>query len=70
MKKIDKLMNALYMISIAVFLIGAIFKIQHYPYGRLIYTIGIIAYIVISSLEISRLRKIIAKSKKDDIKVD
>lgn len=70
MKVTIKLMNNLLMISMAVILIGMIFKIQHYPYGGLISTIGFFAYIIISTYVISRLKKIIADFKKEDEKVN
>jgi len=55
----NKQMDILLGISAAMVVIGALFKIQHYPYGNLILNIGIIANIAISGIEIRRLRQII-----------
>ncbi len=55
----NKQMDILLGISAAMIVIGALFKIQHYPYGNLILNIGIIANIAISGIEIRRLRQII-----------
>jgi hypothetical protein len=55
----NKLMNTLFGISCVMGIIGALFKIQHYPYGNLMFTLGIISYLVFSVAEIQRLRQII-----------
>jgi len=55
----NRLMTILVNISLAVFVMGGIFQIQHWPYGKLISTIGVLSYLVISQIEIKRLRKII-----------
>jgi hypothetical protein len=57
-------------ISLTVCVIGIIFTIQHYPHGKLLSIIGVSGYMVSSTLEISRLRKIIINSKIDDVKID
>jgi hypothetical protein len=58
-KTSDKLMNILIGISSGMILVGSFFKIQHYPYGQLIFSCGIISYIIISAVEIQRLKQII-----------
>jgi len=55
----NKLMDILLGISSTIVVIGAIFKIQHYPYGDSILTLGLLASILISGIEIRRLRQII-----------
>ncbi|PTN08090.1 GldL-related protein [Mangrovibacterium marinum] len=57
----DKLMGLLLNSSAALILIGAFFKLQHYPYGTLLLDIGFIAALITASCEISRLKKIIRK---------
>jgi len=57
--QIDKLMNVLIAISALLILIGAILKIQHAQYGTQILWIGFMASFVFSSIEISRLKRII-----------
>ena len=61
MKKnqMDKLMNVLIAVSALIILIGAILKIQHAQYGTQILWIGFMASFILSSIEISRLKKII-----------
>jgi hypothetical protein len=60
-KQIEKLMSVLLVISAFLILIGAFFKLLHYPNGNLILWIGFVASFVLSSFEISRLKKIIKK---------
>jgi hypothetical protein len=55
----NKQMDILLGISAVMIIIGAIFKIQHYPYGNLIFNIGFMANIAFSGIEIRRLRQII-----------
>lgn len=57
--QIGKLMNGLLGVSAFLILAGALFKLEHYPYGNLIFWIGIITSLGLSSIEISRLKKII-----------
>ncbi|MGE5446979.1 MAG: GldL-related protein [Bacteroidales bacterium] len=61
-EKLNKLMNSLLLISTMAILVGALIKLQHYPYGNLIFWLGIWTNFVFSSYEINRLKKIIAKS--------
>ncbi|HKJ42339.1 MAG TPA: hypothetical protein VKA27_09590 [Sunxiuqinia sp.] len=58
-KQTDKLMQIVLISTGLLILLGAIFKLQHYPYGDSIIWIGIWATIFLSSYEIKRLRKII-----------
>lgn len=60
---LNKLMNGLLMLSALAILIGALFKIQHYPYGNQLLWGGFMAQFVFSSIEMSRLNKIIKKLK-------
>jgi len=62
-EKMNKVMKVLIMASMAAILVGAIFQLQHYPHGSLIFWCGIWSNFIFSSFEISRLREIIAKSK-------
>lgn len=61
-EKMNKVMNMLLVISALAIFVGALFKLQHYPNGDLILRIGILSNFILSSFEISRLKKIIAKS--------
>jgi len=60
-KTIDRLISILTGISAAAILIGAFFKLQHYPYGNQLVWYGFIAQFVFSSIEINRLKKTIKK---------
>lgn len=64
-KQIDKLMSVLLGISAFAILLGAIFKLQHYPNGNQILFIGFLASFILSGIEISRLKKIIKELEKD-----
>ncbi|MGQ7868383.1 GldL-related protein [Sunxiuqinia sp. sy24] len=57
----DSLMGMLLNTSVALVLIGAFFKLQHYPYGNLILWTGFISGLLIQSFEIKRLKRIIKK---------
>lgn len=57
-----RLMDILLGISAFMIIIGAFFKIQHYPYGNLMLTLGFITNIALSGVEIRRLRQIINKN--------
>ena len=63
-EKMNKAMNTLMAISALSVLGGALFMIWHYPIGNTIFWGGIISYSILSSMEISRLKKIIAKSRR------
>lgn len=61
---VDKLMEVLVGTSSALILVGAIFRLQHWKYGSELLWTGLIAYLILSSIEISRLRKIIRRQEK------
>jgi hypothetical protein len=64
-KQTDSLMNASIRFSSIVIILGAFLKISHYSYGNLVLTIGFLSVSVLSSFEISRLKKIIKQSEVD-----
>ena len=72
-EKMDKLMSSLMGISALAILAGALLKLWHYPVGGSILWVGMMSYGILSSMEISRLKKIIAQSKRvvnpDDLAV-
>lgn len=59
---LNRVMNTLLAISSAAILVGAFFKLQHYPNGDLILWCGFFSNFILSSFEITRLKKIIVKS--------
>lgn len=61
-ENMNKVMNTLLGVSALAILVGAFFKLQHYPNGELILWIGLLSNFILSGFEISRLKKIIAKS--------
>ncbi len=61
--KIDLLMIILISVSAFVIFVGALFKLEHWIYGDVILKWGVIASLIFGSIEIWRLKKIIAKSK-------
>jgi len=64
-----KIVKSLLLLSTLAILGGALFKIQHWSYGNELLKWGILANLVLSAYEISRLRKIISKYAKSEIKV-
>ena len=60
-KTIDRIISIFTGLAAAAILMGALFKLQHYPYGNQIVWGGFIAQFVFSSIEISRLKKTIKK---------
>lgn len=58
-KQINKLMSILLSISGSLIVIGFIFKLQHYPYGKEIISTGLISSFVIGTFEIYRLKRIV-----------
>ena len=60
-KKADRLINILYIIAAISFLLGAIFKIQHFPYGNLFLLCGFIFGPVAIIYDNIRLKRIIKK---------
>jgi len=60
----SQLNKKLTILSIGIFFIGAIMKIQHWTtFAGLISWIGVIAYIILLNIEISTLKKCIEKFK-------
>lgn len=55
----DKLIDVLITISTFLILLGAFFRLQHYPFGDLFLWIGFVTNLILSSFEIDRLKKII-----------
>ena len=64
---LNKLMNGLLMFSALAILLGALFKIQHYTYGNQLIWGGFMAQFIFSSIEMSRLKKIIKNLKEQKI---
>ena len=60
-KQIDIMMKVVLSVSAILIVIGALSKLEHYPNGSLILTIGFGTFILFSSIEIYRLRRIIKK---------
>jgi hypothetical protein len=65
---INRIMPILVNISLALWGFGVLFHLQRWPYGNSISTFGLLAYLVLSQIEIKRLRKIIIKMQKEAIK--
>lgn len=63
---LNKVMTILLAISSAAILVGALFKLQHYPNGNSILWGGFLSNFILSSFEINRLKKIITKSDTTD----
>ena len=61
-----KLMSKILFICLIISFIGQIFKIQHYPHGNLITFFGFGSYLIISLIEMDRLKKRISKLTKDN----
>jgi hypothetical protein len=64
-QQIDNLMNVLLGISAFLIMLGALLKLEHIRYGNLILWIGFITNFILSSFEISRLKKVIKKLNKE-----
>ncbi len=62
--KVDLLMIILISVSAFAIFVGAIFKLEHWLYGDIIFKGGFVAGFVFSGIEIWRLKRIIAKLKK------
>lgn len=60
-KTLDRFISILYGVSVTAILLGAFFRLQHYPYGNQLIWGGFIAQFIFSSIEISRLKKTIKK---------
>jgi hypothetical protein len=55
----NKLMGVLMGTTALLVVIGAFFRLQHYPNGNLIFSIGITLYLILSIIERSRLKRTI-----------
>jgi len=55
----DKLMNTLLVIPGIAILLGAFFNIFHYSFADTVVKYSLLSYVLISTIEIKRLRKII-----------
>ncbi len=62
-KQFENLMQGLIVVSTILIMLGALLKLEHYPYANQILYIGIFSNLVLSSFEISRLKKIIKELK-------
>lgn len=60
-KTIDWLINILYTLCAMAVLLGAIFKLQHYPHGSQLLWTGFIVGTLVSFIDNMRLRKMIKK---------
>jgi hypothetical protein len=63
MEKFDttKRMSTILFICLIIWIIGGIFQIQHYPFGKILTYIGMGSYVVLSLIELDRLRKLSQK---------
>lgn len=61
-----RIMRTILFICLIIMLIGSIFKIQHYPYGNYLLFTGIGSYLILSLIEIERLRKQVEKLTKEN----
>jgi len=59
--KIDLIINFCYAIAAIAVLLGAFFRLQHYPYGYFLLFGGFILGIIVSNIHVNRLKKIIKK---------
>jgi hypothetical protein len=57
--KLNRLISRLYLIAAIAVLLGAFFKLQHYPYGSALFFGGLIVGAVTSFIHISGLKKTI-----------
>lgn len=58
-KTINQVISILYSLSATAILLGAFFKIQHYPYGNQLFWYGIIVGTMVGTFNTLRLKKII-----------
>jgi hypothetical protein len=63
----NRLMTILINLSLVIFVLGGLFQIQHWPYGKVISTVGLLSYLVISQVEIIRLKKVITNLTKEEV---
>lgn len=57
--KIDQIINIVYAIAAITVLLGAFFRLQHYPYGYFLIFGGFILGTIASNIHVNRLKKII-----------
>jgi len=57
--KNDRIINICYAIAAIAVLLGAFFRLQHYPYGYFLLFGGFILGIIASNIHVNRLKKII-----------
>ena len=69
-KQTEKIMSVLSVISSSLILLGALFSLQHWPYGHLMLWIGFMSSFILNSFEINRLKKIIRGLEKETIARD
>ena len=62
-KRIETTMNVLYSTAALLVLAGALFKLQHWPYGTSLFWFGFIFGTIVSSYDNKRLKKTIKKLK-------
>ena len=67
-KQVDRLMSLLIGVSSFLLLLGAFFQLQHYPHGNLILWIGIMSSLILSGVEIDRLKRIIKIMEQENLK--
>lgn len=60
---INNVLKYFLLISALAVLIGAFFKLQHYPYGSTILWAGLWINFILSGIEINRLKKKLTKEK-------
>ncbi len=65
-KNINLLIKIAYNTSAVLVLLGAFFKLSHYPHGSLIFTIGFISGMVTMSIENYSLKKKIKELEKEN----
>lgn len=58
---VNKLMDILISTSAILILIGVLFRVQHWAHGNQILWVGLISQMLLSTFEISRLKRIIKK---------
>jgi len=66
-KKIDQLINIVYSLSAFAVLLGAFFRLQHYPYGNELLWGGFIAGTIVSNIFIRRLKNTIKKLERQNV---
>jgi hypothetical protein len=69
-KQTNKLMTVLINIATVLIIIGALSKLEHWPYGGQILWAGLISSFVLSGIEINRLKKIIKKLESTAVRED